>query len=60
MALTTQQSKQIKDYLVEKIRQKLTTYNPETNSMWSATANEHPLLRRQPRHHAAVHQGRVC
>ncbi len=33
MALTTQQSKQIKDYLVEKIRQKLATYNPETNSM---------------------------
>lgn len=33
MALTTQQSKQIKDYLVEKIRQKLASYNPETNSM---------------------------
>jgi len=33
MALTTRQSKQIKDYLVEKIRQKLATYNPETNSM---------------------------
>jgi len=33
MALTTQQNKQIKDYLVEKIRQKLATYNPETNSM---------------------------
>ncbi len=33
MALTTQQSKQIKEYLVEKIRQKLATYNPETNSM---------------------------
>jgi type II restriction enzyme len=33
MALTTQQNKQINDYLVEKIRQKLTTYNPETNSM---------------------------
>jgi len=31
MALTTQQSKQIKDYLIEKIRQKLATYNPETN-----------------------------
>ncbi|MBI2591316.1 MAG: TdeIII family type II restriction endonuclease [Candidatus Brennerbacteria bacterium] len=33
MALTTQQSEQIKEYLVEKIRQKLTVYNPETNSM---------------------------
>jgi hypothetical protein len=33
MALTTQQSKQIKDYLVEKIHQKLITYNPETSSM---------------------------
>ena len=33
MALTIQQSKQIKDYLVEKIRRKLATYNPETNSM---------------------------
>jgi type II restriction enzyme len=33
MALTTQQNKQIKEYLVEKIRQKLATYNPETNSM---------------------------
>lgn len=33
MALTSQQSKQIKDYLVEKVRQKLATYNPETNSM---------------------------
>jgi len=33
MALTTQQSKQIKEYLVEKIRQKLTNYDPETNSM---------------------------
>ena len=33
MALTTQQSKQIKEYLVGKIRQKLTTYDPETNSM---------------------------
>ncbi len=33
MALTTQQSKHIKEYLVEKIRQKLATYDPETNSM---------------------------
>ncbi len=33
MALTIQQSKQIKEYLVGKIRYKLTTYNPETNSM---------------------------
>ena len=33
MALTTQQSKQTKEYLVEKIRQKLATYDPETNSM---------------------------
>ena len=33
MALTTQQSKQIKGYLVEKIRQKLSTYDPETKSM---------------------------
>jgi hypothetical protein len=33
MALTTQQNKQIKDYLVEKIRHKLEIYNPETNSM---------------------------
>jgi type II restriction enzyme len=33
MALTIQQSKQIKDYLVAKIRQKLANYNPETNSM---------------------------
>lgn len=33
MPLTTQQSKQIKEYLVDKIRQKLTTYDPETNSM---------------------------
>lgn len=33
MALTKQQSKQIKEYLVEKIRQKLATYDPETNSM---------------------------
>ncbi len=33
MALTTQQNKQIKDYLIEKIRQKLANYNPETSSM---------------------------
>lgn len=33
MLLTTQQSKQIKEYLVEKIRRKLATYDPETNSM---------------------------
>ncbi|MBI4656924.1 MAG: TdeIII family type II restriction endonuclease [Elusimicrobia bacterium] len=33
IALTTQQSKQIKEYLVEKIRQKLAIYDPETNSM---------------------------
>ena len=33
MALTTRQSKQIKEYLVEKIRQKLANYDPETNSM---------------------------
>jgi len=33
MSLTTQQSKQIKNYLVEKIRYKLATYNPETSSM---------------------------
>jgi len=33
MALSTQQSKQIKEYLVEKIRQKLANYDPETNSM---------------------------
>ena len=33
MALTTQQSKQIKEYLGEKIRQKLATYDPETNSI---------------------------
>ena len=33
MALTTQQSKQIKEYLIGKIRQKLATYDPETNSM---------------------------
>jgi len=33
MALTLQQSKQIKDHLMEKIRNKLATYNPETVSM---------------------------
>lgn len=33
MALTAQQNKQIKEHLVEKIRQKLVTYDPETNSM---------------------------
>ena len=33
MALTPVQSKNIKVYLVEKIRHKLATYNPETNSM---------------------------
>jgi len=33
MALTTQQSKKIKEYLVDKIRQKLSVYSPETNSM---------------------------
>ncbi|MBI2463212.1 MAG: TdeIII family type II restriction endonuclease [Candidatus Spechtbacteria bacterium] len=33
MALTIQQRKQIKEYLVGRIRQKLVTYNPETNSM---------------------------
>ncbi len=33
MALSTIQSKQIKDYLVEKIRNKLTNYTPETKSM---------------------------
>lgn len=33
MALTDQQGKEIRDYLVEKIRRKLATYNPETNSM---------------------------
>lgn len=33
MALSTIQSKQIKDYLVEKIRNKLTNYAPETKSM---------------------------
>ncbi len=33
MALSIQQSKQIKNYLVGKIRQKLATYDPETSSM---------------------------
>lgn len=33
MALTIQQNKQIKDYLIEKIRNKLSTYSPETTSM---------------------------
>ena len=33
MALTPQQSYQIKDYLIKKVRDKLATYNPETNSM---------------------------
>lgn len=33
MALSTQQSEKIKEYLVGKIRAKLTSYNPETNSM---------------------------
>lgn len=33
MALTPQQSEKIKEYLVQKIRWKLSTYNPETNSM---------------------------
>jgi len=33
MALSTIQSKQIKDYLIEKIRNKLTNYAPETKSM---------------------------
>ncbi len=33
MALTTERCKQIKEYLVEKILQKLASYNPETNSM---------------------------
>ena len=33
MALTSEQSKQIKEYLITRIRQKLLTYNPETNSM---------------------------
>jgi len=33
MPLTTQQSKHIREYLANKIRQKLNTYNPETKSM---------------------------
>lgn len=33
MALTKKQHNEIKQYLITKIRQKLTTYNPETNSM---------------------------
>ena len=33
MALTLKQSQDIEKYLVDKIRQKLATYNPETNSM---------------------------
>ncbi len=33
MALTIQQTSQIKEYLLAKIRQKLLTYSPETNSM---------------------------
>jgi len=33
MALNKQQHKEIKKYLISKIRQKLSTYNPETNSM---------------------------
>lgn len=33
MALTQQQQKEIKTYLVSKIREKLVGYNPETNSM---------------------------
>ncbi len=33
MALTTKQSKQIKEYLIGKIRQKLADYDPETSSM---------------------------
>ena len=33
MALTTQQSEKIKEYLVGKIRAKLVSYDPETNSM---------------------------
>jgi len=33
MALSKQQSKEIKDYLVSKIRWKLDNYNPETNAM---------------------------
>lgn len=33
MALTEEQNNQIKDYLIERIRNKLAIYNPETNSM---------------------------
>jgi len=33
MTLTTQESKEIKDFLVGRIRHKLDTYNPETKSM---------------------------
>lgn len=33
MALTRQQHNEIKNYLISKIRKKLETYNPETNSM---------------------------
>lgn len=33
MPLSIQQSEKIKSYLVEKIREKLASYNPETNSM---------------------------
>jgi type II restriction enzyme len=33
MVLEDQRSKQIKDYLVDRIRRKLADYNPETNSM---------------------------
>lgn len=33
MALSTKQQSEIKEYLVSKIKEKLTNYNPETNSM---------------------------
>ncbi len=33
MAISTEQSNEIKHYLLQKIRQKLKRYNPETNSM---------------------------
>jgi len=33
MALTINQNEEIKSYLISKIRNKLATYNPETNSM---------------------------
>ncbi len=33
MALTKEQHNEIKQYLITKIRQKLASYNPETNSM---------------------------